>query len=63
VLRDELAQIPAITVVAYGERVCGGERGSSVDFELRPDGAHLTDQAAADTWRWLAPQLDAALAG
>jgi peptidoglycan/LPS O-acetylase OafA/YrhL len=57
VLADELAQVPDVRVVGYRDRVCGGDRAATVRFDLRPDGAHLTEEATADTWRWLQPQI------
>jgi peptidoglycan/LPS O-acetylase OafA/YrhL len=42
-----------VTVAPYRERVCGGPDATEPDDALRPDGAHLTVAAAAETWRWL----------
>lgn len=59
VLADELSSFPDIEVVGYAARVCGGDDGSEVDFEVRPDGAHLAPEATVATWRWLEPQIAA----
>lgn len=55
VLADELARHDGAVVLPYAERVCDGPGGSRSDRSLRPDGAHLTPEAARATWRWLAP--------
>jgi len=60
-LRRVLADDDGITVVDYRDRVCGGADRTVVDFDLRPDGAHLTEGASQDLWRDLEPLLDEAL--
>ncbi|QXC60181.1 acyltransferase [Aquihabitans sp. G128] len=57
VLKDELASFADITVLPYGKRVCSGPGGTEPDLGLRPDGAHLTPEAAGDFWHWLEPQI------
>jgi len=54
VLRDALAADPRVRVVDYAERVCDG---TASDPALRPDGAHLTREAARELWRWLTPMI------
>ncbi len=54
VLRRTLAADPHVTVADYGARVCDG---TTAIPELRPDGAHPTEGAAQDVWRWLGPQV------
>jgi hypothetical protein len=53
-LREALATDAAVRVVDYGSRVCEGT--ASIE-PLRPDGAHLTPEAAHDVWRWLTPLI------
>ena len=62
VLADELARDPATTVVAYRDRVCRGPDHAEVDPTIRPDGAHLTIDAAHETWWWLHDEVRAAQA-
>ena len=49
-----LASDPYVTVADYGARVCDG---TTAIPDLRPDGAHPTEGAAQEIWRWLGPQV------
>ncbi|MCB1031364.1 MAG: hypothetical protein KDA95_08485, partial [Acidimicrobiales bacterium] len=57
VLADVLSKYPNVTVVPYRERVCTGSDLSTPDLTLRPDGAHLSEDASADLWHDLAPKI------
>jgi len=57
VLADVLSKYPNVTVVPYRERVCTGSDLSTPDLTLRPDGAHLSEEASADLWHDLAPKI------
>ncbi len=57
VLVEQLGTHPGFSVAPYSSRVCAGDDGAQPVAELRPDGVHLSDQAAADTWTWILGQL------
>ena len=57
VLAEELATHPGFTVAPYSTRVCTGAEGTDVIEDLRPDGVHLSTDAAVDTWSWILSQL------
>ncbi|MEO6989524.1 MAG: acyltransferase family protein [Aquihabitans sp.] len=57
-LADVLASYDDVTVVPYADRVCSGPGGTDTDAELRPDGAHMTEEATKEFWTWLQPQVD-----
>lgn len=59
-LAEVLGEYDGFTVVPYADRVCSGADGTDTDPAIRPDGAHLTEEAARDLWSWLLPQVDAA---
>jgi peptidoglycan/LPS O-acetylase OafA/YrhL len=53
VLAEQLGTHPGFTVAPYSTRVCTGAEGVDVIADLRPDGVHLSETAAADTWGWI----------
>ena len=57
-LADELGGYDDVTVVPYAKRVCGGPDGTDTDIDLRPDGAHMTEEATRAFWTWLEPQVN-----
>ncbi len=57
VLADELAKFPKTQIVPYRAWVCPNHH---LDWNLRPDGAHLSVPAVAVFWhRFLVPRIDA----
>ncbi|HEX7133523.1 MAG TPA: acyltransferase family protein [Iamia sp.] len=57
VLMEQLGTHPDVAIAPYSSRVCGGEDGGELVEGLRPDGVHLSDDAAVDTWGWILSQL------
>jgi peptidoglycan/LPS O-acetylase OafA/YrhL len=57
VLVEQLGTHPGVAIAPYSARVCTGAEGNELITELRPDGVHLSEQAAAETWTWILGQL------
>ncbi|MCB0976314.1 MAG: acyltransferase [Acidimicrobiales bacterium] len=58
VLSDELSRQPSVSVVPYRNWVCPN---GSVDWSIRPDGAHLNPAGVTMLWRHiLVPRIEAA---
>ncbi|HMJ77985.1 MAG TPA: acyltransferase family protein [Iamia sp.] len=57
VLMEQLGTHPGVAIAPYSARVCTGDDGNELIDDLRPDGVHLDDEAAADTWTWILGQV------
>jgi peptidoglycan/LPS O-acetylase OafA/YrhL len=57
VLVEQLGTHPGVAIAPYSSRVCAGDDGTEAIEELRPDGVHLSDPAAVETWGWILGQL------
>jgi hypothetical protein len=57
VLVEQLGTHPGVAIAPYSSRVCAGDDGTEAIEALRPDGVHLSDPAAVETWGWILGQL------
>jgi hypothetical protein len=58
ILRDVASTHPGVAVLPYAAQVCTGD-GTQLVPGVRPDGAHLTDDAQVRWWRDAARSVDA----